>query len=206
MEQLTLNETDEDKLRNFTGAVSTTRRASTSSVETVTQETTSKAVTKSTEPCLPCQTLLVRVLWHRQRKPCSRHFASLADLQSSAKRCPLCHLFWLVLRGADDALVDQILKYSSDTFNTMNLYLPDGGTDIEELVNPGPKVKLTATATLRYAPITRQLINTAFLRLRFHVAYKTQASSATYATTTVSEHVTIFRALGEASLMVELAP
>jgi hypothetical protein len=206
MEQLTLNEIDEDELRNFAGVGATTGRASTSSIEAVTEESTSNVVAKSTEPCSPCQTLLVRALWHRRQKPYSRHFVSLADLQSSAKRCPLCHLLWLVLCGADDALVDQIIKYGSDTFNTMSLYLPDGGTDIEELLNPGPKVKLTATATLRHAPIKRQQTNTAFLRLRFHVVYKTQASNSTDATAIVRENVTIFRALGKALLVVELAP
>jgi hypothetical protein len=79
-----------------------------------------------------------------------RTFSGVQDLQAYARKCPVCRLLWQMLRGADDTLLDQVLKYGNDEFNATSLYLPDGGTDIEELTNPGPKVKLTASAILKY--------------------------------------------------------
>ena len=81
---------------------------------------------------------------------CTRSFSGVQDLQVSARNCPVCRLLWQILRGADDTLLDQVLRYGNDEFNATSLYLPDGGTDLEELMNPGPKVKLTASATLEY--------------------------------------------------------
>jgi hypothetical protein len=111
----------------------------------------------------------------------------------------MCRLLWNVLRGADNAQVDQILNYNNNDFNNVGLYLPDGGTDIEELADPGSKVQISVTASL-----LEQLLcfgQAGSLRLKFCITYKVQTEARVRATAFVTEDVTIFRVIGSPSPM-----
>ncbi|KAH6638480.1 heterokaryon incompatibility protein-domain-containing protein [Boeremia exigua] len=153
------------------------RRGSTSSTETVVPELGERRDTTGSDsgPCARCRDLVFSVLpssslleeqliagsrdsqtFDTSLRPASKKKAHLCnslglqDLKVSARRCKMCRNLWRMLQGADGTLLDQVTKYSNDTFNATNLYLPDGGTDLEELLNPGPKVKLSASASLQY--------------------------------------------------------
>jgi hypothetical protein len=110
----------------------------------------------------------------------------------------MCRLFWQVLCGADNTVVDRIINYSNDSFNNVGLYLPDGGTDIEELVNPGSKVDISVTARL-HNPEVYSVVQTPVLRLKFLITYKAQTEARIRATTVVGEDVIIFRVAGNTS-------
>ena len=113
----------------------------------------------------------------------------------------MCSLLWLVLRGTDDALVDQILRYGNDNFNNTGLYFSDGGTDIEELLNPGQKVKLSLTACLKYQdPDPRSSNRAIALSLQFDISYRTHAGPQGYFTTSAHGDLVIFRDSGNSIL------
>jgi hypothetical protein len=107
------------------------RRSSSSSVNTVTNQSVSRIRGKATDPCSSCKRLLFDSLATQTESQASRVFTNGNDLQSFAKVCPMCRLLWHVLRGADNAQIEQILNYGNNNFNNVGLYLPDGGTDIE---------------------------------------------------------------------------
>jgi hypothetical protein len=226
--------------------ISMPRRGSSSSVDTIVHDSVERARTraKSSTPCCQCKKLVSDALMSpspfylttRSRKSTSesffldrepfqttpknksdiRKFSSIQDLQNSAKKCPVCSLLWQILRGSDNTLLDQVLKYSNDEFNATSLYLPDGGTDIEELINPGPKVNISASANLEYpgllqssplhASSRRRRVNlqiprtptyiTPSLRLQLTVAFKAQPGSRQSSNTTVQEELTVFQSSG----------
>jgi hypothetical protein len=116
----------------------------------------------------------------------------------------MCSLLWLVLRGTDDALVDQILRYGNDNFNNTGLYFSDGGTDIEELLNPGQKVKLSLAACLKYQdPDPRSPNRAIALSLQFDISYRTHAGPQGYFTTSTHGDLVIFRDSGNSILRLK---
>jgi hypothetical protein len=226
--------------------ISMPRRGSSSSGDTIVHDSVERARTRArtSTPCLQCKKLVsdalispiqVRLITGPKKstlrsffvyketlqttsknKPDLRRFSSIQDLQNSATRCPMCSLLWQILRGSDNTLLDQVLKYSNDEFNATSLYLPDGGTDIEELANPGPKVNISASANLEYpgllrssplhASSRRRRVNlhipliptymTPSLRLQLTVAFKAQPGSRQFSNTTVQEELTVFWSSG----------
>lgn len=203
---------DEASLLQLTAGLSVTRRSSTSSVDTIvanpikrTDKKRNKRKEKVREPCKKCTRLISGAI---EQLPSSKEgstiaFANIYDLQHSASECPMCRLLWDILRGTDDTLVHQILNYDSGDFNVTGPYLPDGGTDIEELLNPGPKVRLAVIAQLdkEGQAIRRRLkrsgrsadMHKSSLSLKFKISYRTHANSRGLVQTYVHEEVAIFR-------------
>lgn len=188
---------DEVSLSELLTNTSVTQRpSSTSSVETITFERIQRSGPKNKkrkekvhEPCSSCGRLILGVAL-RSAKKTYRGFSDIRHLQLSAKKCAMCALLWHILRGSDDSLVDQILKYSDNDFNSTGLYHPDGGTDIDELLAPGPKVKITVTASLSKRRMKR--LSHISCTLRFDISYKTHAGSRRDMETSMQEDVTIF--------------
>ncbi|KAJ4365386.1 hypothetical protein N0V95_000533 [Ascochyta clinopodiicola] len=135
------------------GLAVSSRRSSDSSVETVRQPKLQLPVGDVPKSCASCTATISRALdqeklWKGSKEIAFEHLTSLSVFQRlSSNSCPICQLLWTVLRKADGTLVDQIAKFSNDGINKAGLYLSDGGTDIDEVLNE-PKVELATFASL----------------------------------------------------------
>ena len=174
MEYTTLDNGLENGVLTGMSNRSTSRRSSNSSVDTVRHISISRQPSAKTRPCEECiKNIFSSVKGHLDRGslhpdwlfgPSIWKFASVDKLRKSANTCPMCHLLWSVL--SETPLVSRFSKYNDDKFNSTGLYLPDGGTDIDELVDPGPRVKLASRASMKWSRDVVNHLNRSSLKAR----------------------------------------